>query len=90
LEIEKAIKEEVKKEVTKGDSLVWLLIYDFTEVKNNSAKVRMFYRKIKNIEDGSRKTDSEIVFQNLEDALRVKELASSCGAKVSLYGGVEL
>ncbi len=90
MNIEKSIRKEIKENLANDEPLIWLLIYDFTEVRNNSSKVRKFYRKIKNINAGSRKTDSEIAFQNLEDALRVKELAINCGAEVTLYAGIEL
>lgn len=90
MNIEKSIKKEIRENLAKEEPLIWLLIYDFTEVRKNSSKVRKFYRKLEEIDSGSRRTDSEIEFQNFEDALRAKELAMNCGAEATLYAGIEL
>lgn len=69
---------------------VWILVYDFLEVRENSDKVRKFYRNLKKLDGGYRRTDSEIIFNDLEEALLARELAERCGAKTSMYGGVEI
>jgi len=83
------IIDEIEKD---GDesALVWILVYDFANVRENSAKVRKFYRKLKKLGVECRRTDSELVFESFERAVMVKELAVACGARTDLYGGVEV
>lgn len=82
--------ERVRKELDRKENLVWILVYDFSDVRENSGNVRKFYRELKKLEGGRRRTNSELVFDDFEQALLVKELASGCGAEVMLYGGLEI
>ncbi len=82
--------ERVREGVSGDEGPVWILVYDFSKVRKNEGKVRKFYRELKKMDFGHRRTNSELVFDEFEKALLVKELALDCGAKAVLYGGVEV
>lgn len=88
--LEEKVAESMKESRGKAGGLTWILVYDFLEVRENSARVRKFYRNLKKIDGGSRWTDSELVFEDGERALLARDLASACGGKVRLYVGVEI
>ncbi len=90
MNLESVMTEKVRGAVNEDGDLVWILVYDFPKVRENKSKVRKFYRDLKKLESGRRRTNSELIFDKFEDALMVKELALSCGAIVVLYGGVEV
>lgn len=90
IDLESMAIETIREKIFDEEKVVWVLVYDFTDVRKNSGKVRKFYRELKKSEEWTRKTDSELVFANFENALLIKELASSCGAKTRLYGGIEI
>ncbi|KXB04910.1 hypothetical protein AKJ50_01905 [candidate division MSBL1 archaeon SCGC-AAA382A13] len=72
------------------DKFVWILVYDFVNTRENSSEVRKFYRNLKKLDGGERWTNSELVFREAENAVLVRDLADSCGAKTRLYVGMEV
>lgn len=84
--------EEIAEKAKDPEQVKFAITYDFKNSRKNRADLSKFYRNLKKLmkDSGARKTQSELIFDDLETAVRIKTLAQECGAYAYLNATIGL